>query len=238
MIISRAIDRNELRCKLVPRWWSRDGLLVATVMMTATATATILEWWRFVVKNIVLAACFGSFAALVAAMPAAAADDPALMSFGGGLYDQTTLNPGLAFLKVSAQDKHYQAADIRAEYRFGKSLLAAIEPYAKLKPWLGVEATSDGAVYGLGGILFDIPLGPFVFTPSFGAGLYSSGSGKKLGSPIEFRTMVELGYQFDNQSRFSVGYSHISNAGITTTNPGSNILSVYYHVPADWIMGK
>ena len=54
---------------------------------------------------------------------------------------------------------------------------------------------------------------------------------------VEFRSMVELGYQLENQSRFSVGYSHISNANITQTNPGTNILSLYYHLPASWLIG-
>ena len=131
-----------------------------------------------------------------------------------------------------------KAVDFRAEYRFGTSLLPLIEPYAKLKPWAGAEATSDGALYGLGGILIDVPLGPIRFTPSFGAGLYSNGNGKDLGSPIEFRTQLELGYQFENQSRFSLGYSHISNANISTTNPGTNMLSLYYHLPAGWLFGQ
>ena len=185
-----------------------------------------------------LAASLGMIAALAAISPAMAGDDPSLLSFGAGQYDQTLINPGFGFLRVSAKDRHTQAADFRGEYRFGKSLVSAIEPYAKLKPWVGFEATSDGAAYGLGGILVDVPLGAFVFTPSFGAGLYSPGAGKKLGSAVEFRTMVEVGYQFENQSRFSVGYSHISNANITTTNPGTNMLSVYYHVPSNWLLGE
>ncbi|MEI8397501.1 MAG: acyloxyacyl hydrolase [Rhodospirillaceae bacterium] len=186
----------------------------------------------------VLVAALALFATLGAAVPASATDDPARFSFGGGQYDQTAINPGFLFLKVSRGDSHKPAADFRTEYRFGTSLISAIEPYAKMKPWVGAEVTSDGAVYGAGGILFDIPVGPIVFTPSFGPGLYSPGAGKKLGSPIEFRTMLEVGYEFENQSRFSLGYSHISNANITTLNPGSNILSVYYHVPASWILGN
>jgi len=190
-------------------------------------------------RHILTAAVLGLTSVLGLWSPAAqAGDDPSLFSFGGGLYDQRAINPGLGFLRVSKEDKRYEAADFRFEYRFGKSLVSAIEPYAKLKPWLGAEVTSDGAVYGAGGFLVDVPLGPIVFTPSFGTGLYSSGGGKDLGSVIEFRSMLEVGYQFDNQSRFSLGYSHISNANITQQNPGSNILSMYYHVPATWLIGQ
>ncbi|CAK0744135.1 lipid A 3-O-deacylase [Azospirillaceae bacterium] len=189
------------------------------------------------VKTLILAGAATAGIAF-AATPSFAADDASLVSIGAGLYDQTWINPGVGFLNVSKKDKHNQAADFRLEYRFGKSLVSAIEPYAKLKPWVGAEATSDGAIYGLGGVLIDVPLGPFVFTPSFGAGLYTPGDGKKLGSVLEFRSMVELGYRFENQSRFTMGYSHISNGGLSQTNPGSNILSVYYHLPADWLWKK
>lgn len=172
-----------------------------------------------------------------AVTPAAAAD-PDLISVGGGLYDQGLIDPNIGFLDVSETDNRKEAADFRLEYRFGTSLLPFTEPFAKVKPWIGAEATSDGAVYGVGGILIDVPIGPFVFTPSFGAGLYADGGGKDLGSALEFRTQLELGYQFENQSRFSVSYSHISNANISETNPGSNIMSVYYSVPASWLLGK
>ena len=128
--------------------------------------------------------------------------------------------------------------DFRAEYRFGISLLPGIESWGKLKPWVGVEATSDGAVYGVGGILLDVPLGPFVFTPSFGAGYYSNGGGKDLGYPLEFRTQLELGYVFENKSRVSLAYSHISNANLGETNHGANMISIYYHVPVGLLFAQ
>ena len=167
-----------------------------------------------------------------------AEDDIDRISFGVGLWDQDIIDPNIGFLDVSDSDNREEAADFRLEYRFGKSLLEFIEPYAKLKPWVGAEATSDGSLYGVGGILIDVPLGPFVFTPSFGAGLYAQGDGKDLGSVLEFRSQLEVGYEFENQSRFTVGYSHISNADISETNPGTNILSVYYHIPSSWILGN
>lgn len=190
--------------------------------------------WAKLTATVSVLALLGTAAATV---PAQAADDPSLISLSVGFYDQHLVDPGIIFLKKS-NDRRWEAVDYRGEYRFGTSLISAIEPYAKLKPWVGIEGTSDGAIYGLGGILFDVPLGPIVFTPSFGVGLYSSGGGKDLGSPVEFRSQVELGYQFDNASRFSVGYSHISNAGITKLNPGANMISVYYHLPSSWLFGN
>ena len=69
-------------------------------------------------------------------------------------------------------------------------------------------------------------------------GWYSNGGGKNLGYPLEFRTQLELGYAFENQSRVSLGYSHISNANLGETNHGTNMISLYYHIPAGWLFGQ
>jgi lipid A 3-O-deacylase len=128
--------------------------------------------------------------------------------------------------------------DFRLEYRFGTSLISWTEPYVKIRPFVGLEATSDLGIYGLGGILFDIPLGPVMLTPSFGAGLYGRGDGRDLGSVVEFRSQLELGYRFENEMRVSLAYSHISNANLSDTNPGVDIISAYLHVPVDMIIGN
>ncbi len=100
------------------------------------------------------------------------------------------------------------------------------------KPWLGIEATTDQAIYGLGGILVDLYFGRrWVFTPSFGAGAYSDGNGKDLGHTVEFRSQLEFGYRFDDRSRLSMAVSHISNAGLGDSNPGTEIATIYYHIP-------
>ena len=176
---------------------------------------------------------------LAAATPLRAADDVPLLSLSVGYYDQSLIDPGIGFLRVSPfQSEHQEAVDFRAEYRFGKSLLPGVEPWAKVKPWIGIEGTSQGAVYGVGGFLIDVPLGPFIFTPGFGAGWYSNGGGKDLGYPLEFRTQLEFGYAFENQSRISLAYSHISNANLGETNHGTNMISVYYHLPVSWLLGS
>lgn len=152
--------------------------------------------------------------ALVMAMStkgASAEDDPAFISLGVGYFD------------IYHQDE--SAADFRVEYR-GKKLLWII------KPWAGVEFTSDGAFYPVGGLMFDVFLGRrLVLTPSAGVGAYFEGSGKDLGSTIEFRTQIELAYRFDDRSRLGLAFSHISNASIGDDNPGTEILSVYYSIP-------
>ena len=147
---------------------------------------------------------------LLAQSERAAADDPAFITLGIGGYD------------VFQNDD--EAVDFRLEYR-GEKLWV-------FKPWAGIEATSDGAVYGLAGVLVDLYFGRrIVLTPSFGAGAYHDGSGKDLGSVIEFRSQVELAYRFNDRSRLGVAVSHISNASIGDDNPGTEIVTLYYSIP-------
>ncbi len=137
-------------------------------------------------------------------------EDPALLTVAAGYYD---INDD--------QD----AAEFRLEWR-GKPL------WWKLKPLAGVMATSDSAVYGYAGIAFDFYLWDrIVVAPSFAAGYYSDGDGKDLGSAIEFRSGLELGWRFDSGARISAMIYHISNAHITDKNPGTEVLSIGYSFP-------
>lgn len=158
-------------------------------------------------KTLAAAAVLGT--AMVATP--AAADDPDFLVIGGGWYDWN-------------DDK--DAIDFRVEYRSDFKALGVF------KPWFGFEATSDQAVYALGGILVDLYFGRrWVLTPSFGAGFYTDGNGKDLGHTIEFRSQLEFGYRFDDRSRLSLAVSHISNASLGDSNPGTEIATIYYHIP-------
>ncbi|MGF1627664.1 MAG: acyloxyacyl hydrolase [Alphaproteobacteria bacterium] len=161
-------------------------------------------------------AALGAALATVAAT-AAQAQDPAFITLGGGYFD------------VVRGDN--PAADFRLEYRSDLELWV-------VKPWAGVEATSDGAFYLAGGLLADIYFGNrIVVTPQAGLGYYNNGDGPDLGYPLEFRTGVEVGYRFDNRSRLAVGFSHISNADLGDSNPGTEILTLTYSIPVDRLFG-
>ncbi len=168
-------------------------------------------------RNTVLATAALILATALAAAPAWA-EEPDLLSIGAGWYD---IN----------DDKG--AADFRLEYRPDWQFLW------HLKPWAGLAATSDGAVYGAGGVLVDFVIGRrLVITPSFGAGLYANGGGKDLGHVVQFRSQLEIGYRFDSGSRLSAAVSHISNASLDATNPGTEIATIYYHLPLDSLFGE
>ncbi|MHA1151850.1 MAG: acyloxyacyl hydrolase [Alphaproteobacteria bacterium] len=177
---------------------------------------TLRATWAGFGLVLAFAASLGA-ASLGAAAPARAdSDDPSFLTFGLGYYDITKQNDS--------------AADFRLEYRHGEKLWI-------FKPWVGVEATSDGAFYGAAGVLIDVYFGKrVVLTPSFGAGFYAEGDGKDLGHEIEFRSQIELAYRFDDRSRLGVAFSHISNASIGDKNPGVEILNVYYSLPLDGLL--
>ena len=151
--------------------------------------------------------------------------------FGIGIYD----------IKFDGSETN-QATDFRYEYRSDKSLLdigPEEDNFFFLKPFFGVEFTNDSASYFLTGIYLEDNLGDlfegeeskFFFTPSFGAGIYDDGSGKKLGNDLQFRTSFELSYELKNQNRIGISFSHISNANLGDKNPGVEILSFSYHIP-------
>jgi len=151
--------------------------------------------------------------------------------FGIGVYD----------IKFDGSEKN-QATDFRYERRFNYSLIE-IGPddydFFDLKPFLGFEATEDSANYFILGTYLEDNVGTlftgkksnYTFTPSFGIGYYQDGDGKKLGHDIEFRTTIELSYQFENENRIGISFGHISNANIGDKNPGVEILSFSYQIP-------
>jgi hypothetical protein len=62
-------------------------------------------------------------------------------------------------------------------------------------------------------------------------GLYAEGTaGNDLGSAFEIRSLLGVGYRFDNGSAVSAAVVHKSNASIATDNPGANAYLVRYHV--------
>ena len=151
--------------------------------------------------------------------------------FGIGIYD----------VKFDGSSSNY-ATDLRYERRFDNTLIdigPEEDNYFYLKPFAGIELTSDSAFYLISGIYLEDNLGELMigeknnwnFTPSFGVGYYDDGNGKKLGNSIEFRTTLEFSYQLKNNNRIGISLGHISNANIGDKNPGAEIVSLSYQKP-------
>ncbi len=151
--------------------------------------------------------------------------------FGFGIYD----------VKFDSNAKD-QTTDFRYERRFDKTIFdigPKEDNFFFLKPLVGFEFTGDSASYFLAGIYLEDNVGQlfkgkkndFTFTPSFAAGYYNDGSGKKLGNEIEFRTSLEISYKLKNSNKIGLSLSHISNANIGDKNPGVEVLSLSYQIP-------
>ncbi len=165
----------------------------------------IRRWYRG-------AACVLALWFAAAAPPALAGDDPPFLALGVGFFDI---------------NDNEEAAEFRIEYRSARRLWI-------FKPFGGLMATSDAAVYGYGGILLDVFFGRrWVLTPSFAGGLYEDGSGKDLGHTVEVRSALELAYRFDSRARVGLSFYHISNASLADNNPGSEVLTLVYSIPLD-----
>jgi len=151
--------------------------------------------------------------------------------FGIGIYD----------VKFDGSSSNY-ATDLRYEKRFDNTLIK-IGPeednFFYLKPFAGIELTTDSAFYLISGIYLEDNLGELIsgnenkwnFTPSFGFGYYDDGEGKKLGNNIEFRTTLEFSYTLKNNNRIGFSFGHISNANLGSKNPGAEIISFSYQKP-------
>ena len=110
------------------------------------------------------------------------------------------------------------------EYRFGTD-------WYSLHPWVGMDFGYN-AIYAAGGIRKYFGLTENIFIiPGFGIGLYSEKDSVKLGSPVEFKSTLEITYRFNNQSMIGMGFSHISNGGLDEKNPGSEMVTVCYYFP-------
>lgn len=126
--------------------------------------------------------------------------------------------------RFDAIKKTRTATEFGLEYHFGTLLLW------RLKPFVGVGATTDSSFYGYGGIRLDFYWGPrIVITPSFAVAGYSQGNGKNLGSPAVLgRFGIDFQYALSNDVRLGVAIHHMSNGKVLgqKTNPGTELVGL------------
>ncbi len=130
------------------------------------------------------------------------------------------------------------AADFRADYRSGLSLLPFAERLFTLQPFIGIEGTSRGSFWGGAGVELDASWGHWFVSPTMAVGAFARGNGKNLGGTLEFRTTAEGGWQFDTGMRLGLLFSHTSNANIYNRNPGTEALLVSLQVPLGALLGN
>ena len=92
----------------------------------------------------------------------------------------------------------------------------------KLSPITGFMMTADSASYFYTGVQAEYKIGKLNLTPSFSPGLYSMGDGKDLGSPLEFKSELQLSVDLRPGTKLGYSQSHLSNAGLDDKNPGAD----------------
>jgi hypothetical protein len=96
---------------------------------------------------------------------------------------------------------------------------------------LGIEANASGGAYAYAGASHDFRLGRWVVTPLAGVGRYWRGSGKDLGSPLEFRLSAGVARETPSGIRVGVKFVHLSNAYTGRINPGDEELLLAWSAP-------
>jgi lipid A 3-O-deacylase len=143
---------------------------------------------------------------------------PDFFSFSSGAYD-------------FYREKH-RTFEFGMEYKFHLKCLKSSNHYLEYRPLVGLMTTAKGTFYGYIGINFDLLfMNHLLFAPGFAAGYFTPGKGKNLGYPLEFRSGVELGWQFSDWHRLGIHFYHLSNASLGNRNPGEESLVLFYDIP-------
>ena len=92
----------------------------------------------------------------------------------------------------------------------------------KFAPVTGAFVTGKNSLYFYTGVEGQYDFGPMNITPSFTPGYYEKGSGKDLGSALEFKSEIKVGFDVFKDSKLGYSYSHISNNDWGSKNPGTD----------------
>ena len=92
----------------------------------------------------------------------------------------------------------------------------------KISPITGFMITDNSDTYFYTGVQAEYKIGKLNLTPSFSPGIYTVGDGKDLGSPLEFKSEIQLSIDLFPGSKLGYSQSHISNADLGDTNPGAD----------------
>ena len=90
----------------------------------------------------------------------------------------------------------------------------------KFSPLTGAFMTANNSLYLYTGVQAEYNVGFLNIIPSFAPGYYEAGNGKDLGSALEFKSEVKLGFDIFENTKLGYSYSHISNNDWGNTNPG------------------
>lgn len=102
----------------------------------------------------------------------------------------------------------------------------------RLIPAVGFAGSNNGAKFIYSDLRHDFYLNNrWILIPSFGLGIFDDSEEIKLGNELEFRSGLEIAYQFNNKMRAGIAIFHLSNGGISSHNPGTEALVFSVCIP-------
>lgn len=102
-----------------------------------------------------------------------------------------------------------------------------------LAPGIGVVLGEDSLSYIYAEVSRDFVHGrSWRLTPCVGAGWLRNGETVGVDYPLEFQTGIELAYALRSGGRAGLGLYHLSNAGLSKDNPGTESLRFFVAFPA------
>ena len=115
------------------------------------------------------------------------------------------------------------------EYRF-KSVVSPFD--FDIIPAVGAAMADNDAHYIYLALKHDFYISNhWLLIPSFGLGLFKDSQDIELGNDLEFRSGIEFAYQFQNKYRAGVALFHLSNGGISSLNPGTEVIVFSFSIP-------
>ncbi|QPM91078.1 acyloxyacyl hydrolase [Pseudooceanicola algae] len=126
-------------------------------------------------------------------------------------------NPAQARLAISYGDVIFQ------EKKIGHEVYARYDlgvQYGPFQPTVGLSVSDKGDTWVGGGAAWTGYIDQAYIQLHLMPGFHAQGRGPQIGTVLEFRSGVELGYEAHNGIRYGVSYDHRSNAELSETNPG------------------
>jgi hypothetical protein len=157
-------------------------------------------------------------ALVVAVLPLIAFQGNSQLVFYGGIFD--------------IMREQHKTFEMGMEYQWFPNWKVPLD-FIYLRPLAGIMATAQKDTYLYGGMNFDVVCGHFIIAPGLCAGWYNQGRGKNLGSPLEFRTNIDVTWQWPDLTRIALRFYHLSNAGLSSShrNPGSESIVILFGFP-------
>ena len=117
---------------------------------------------------------------------------------------------------------HKQASAVLGVQHVNEELFLNTGKKGRMSPITGAFITANNAFYLYTGVQAEYKIGSFIINPSIAPGYYGQGYVKDLGYPLEFKTEVQLSFDFNDNTNLGMSYNHISYASIGSKNPGAN----------------